>query len=73
MVKQVLDAGADLSMRFASHCADNEQVETARLLISRGARVDAYGGDGKTPLHRAAEIGSGRFVWHRAVHCAATL
>jgi ankyrin repeat protein len=47
----------------ALHRAAREgQVEAARLLIDRGARIDARDKEGNTPLHLAVHKGQGKIV-----------
>lgn len=61
-VREFLDEGISANVRFPRDgktplhwAAWNKRTEVARLLLERGAKVDAREDNGSTPLHRACE------------------
>ena len=61
-VGRYLDDGGDVNGRFESgdtllhNAASNLQIDIVRLLVARGADVNAKGSHGYTPLHRAVDM-----------------
>jgi ankyrin repeat protein len=63
----LLDCGADINARNQSNNTPlintaGHVIDFARMLIERGAMIDAQGISGKTPLHLAAEHGQTEVV-----------